>query len=50
MVHAYNLLPRNLPECDRIPLLDEPVLLALQPEAAWRRGAEAGLSDLADLC
>jgi hypothetical protein len=47
VVHAYNLLPRDLPECDRIPLLDEPVLLALHPEeaaprAAWRRARRSG--------
>jgi DNA-binding transcriptional LysR family regulator len=53
VVRAYHLLPRDLPECDRIPLLDEPVLLALHPDEAATRGlapgAEVGLTDVADL-
>jgi hypothetical protein len=53
VLHAYNLLPRDLPEWDRIPLLDEPVLLALHPDEAAARGlapgAEVGLTDVADL-
>jgi DNA-binding transcriptional LysR family regulator len=52
IVHAYSLLPRELPECDRLPLLDDPVLLALQPDDAAVRGlspaAPARLSDFAE--
>jgi DNA-binding transcriptional LysR family regulator len=42
VVHAYSLLPRDLPDCDRIPLLDDPVLLALHPDDAAERGLEPG--------
>lgn len=52
VVHAYSVLPRDLPECDRLPLLDDPVLLALHPgDAASHRlepGAPADLADFAD--
>lgn len=52
IVHAYSLLPRELPECDRIPLLDDPVLLALHPDVATAvgltPGAPARLSDFAE--
>lgn len=51
VVHAYSLLPRELPDRDRHHLLDEPVLLALHPEDAAARGlapgAAAELSDFA---
>lgn len=51
VVHAYSLLPRDLPDCDRMALLDDPVLLALHPADAAGRGLEpgapAGLADFA---
>jgi DNA-binding transcriptional LysR family regulator len=40
VVHAYTLLPRDLPACDAAHLLDDPVLLALHPADAARRGLE----------
>jgi DNA-binding transcriptional LysR family regulator len=53
VVHAYSLLPRALPEVDAAHLLDDPVLLALDPAEAARRGFAAGrpvrLADVADL-
>jgi DNA-binding transcriptional LysR family regulator len=52
VVHAYSLLPRNLPDCDRASLLDDPVLLALHPAKAEALGLHAGapvrLAELAD--
>lgn len=40
VVHAYTLLPRDLPACDAAHLLDDQVLLALHPADAARRGLE----------
>jgi DNA-binding transcriptional LysR family regulator len=52
VVHAYNLLPRNLPDCDRAHLLDDPVFLALHPAKAdaldLRDGSPVRLAELAD--
>lgn len=52
VVHAYSVLPRDLPDCTRLPLLDDPVLLALHPDEAATRGLTPGqpvaLADLAD--
>lgn len=43
LVHTYSLLPRELPAgCERRPLLDDPVLLALHPDEAARAGLVAG--------
>jgi DNA-binding transcriptional LysR family regulator len=42
VIHSYSLLPRELPACDRVHLLDDPVLLALHPEQAARAGLRAG--------
>jgi DNA-binding transcriptional LysR family regulator len=43
IVHAYSLLPRDLPPgCESQHLADEPVLLALHPDEAARRGLAAG--------
>ncbi|HEY3683297.1 MAG TPA: LysR substrate-binding domain-containing protein [Streptosporangiaceae bacterium] len=48
VVHAYTLLPRDLPPgCERRVLLEEPVLLAVRPDLAARYGLAAG--DPADL-
>jgi DNA-binding transcriptional LysR family regulator len=41
VVHAYTLLPRDLPACDAAHLLDDQVLLALHPADAARRGLKA---------
>jgi DNA-binding transcriptional LysR family regulator len=43
LVHAYSLLPRDLPPgCEQHRLMDDPVLLALPPALAARRGLEPG--------
>jgi DNA-binding transcriptional LysR family regulator len=43
IVHAYSLLPRDLPPgCEAHRLADEPVLLVLHPDEAARRGLAAG--------
>lgn len=42
IVHSYSLLPRELPACDRVHLLDDPVVLALHPEQARAAGLAAG--------
>lgn len=42
VVHAYTLLPRDLPACDAAHLLDDEVVLALHPADAARRGLEPG--------
>lgn len=43
IVHAYSLLPRDLPPgCEAHRLADEPVLLAVHPDEAARRGLAAG--------
>ena len=43
VVHAYTLLPRDLPPgCESHRLLEEPVHLALHPRRASRHGLEAG--------
>jgi DNA-binding transcriptional LysR family regulator len=42
VVHSYSLLPRELPACDRVHLLDDPVLLVLHPDQASRAGLRAG--------
>lgn len=43
IVHAYSLLPRDLPPgCEARRLADEPVLLAVHPDEAARRGLAAG--------
>ncbi|GAB2831521.1 LysR family transcriptional regulator [Actinoallomurus bryophytorum] len=42
VVHAYTLLPRDLPACDATHLLDDQVVLALHPADAARRGLETG--------
>jgi DNA-binding transcriptional LysR family regulator len=49
VAHAYTLLPRELPAgCERHPLLDDPVLLALHPATAGERGLAPGAgADLA---
>jgi DNA-binding transcriptional LysR family regulator len=49
LAHAYTLLPRELPAgCERHPLLDDPVLLALHPATAEERGLTPGATaDLA---
>lgn len=50
IVHAYSLLPRDLPPgCESQRLIDEPVLLALHPDEAARHGLAAGEpADLAE--
>lgn len=49
VVHAYSLVPRDLPNgCERHHLMDEPVLLALSPDRAARHDLAPGQSaDLA---
>lgn len=51
VVHAYSLLPRDVPPgCEQRRLLDDPVLLAISPELAARHGltGAASSADLAD--
>jgi DNA-binding transcriptional LysR family regulator len=50
VVHAYSLLPRDLPPgCEQHRLLDDPVLFAVHPEQAARHGLAPGRAvDLAD--
>jgi DNA-binding transcriptional LysR family regulator len=42
VVHDYSVLPRDLPDCDKHHLLDDPVLLALRPRDAVAHGLEPG--------
>ncbi|MGW1729118.1 LysR family transcriptional regulator [Streptomyces sp. NPDC002306] len=51
VVHGYTILPRDFPTgCEQTTLLDEPVLLALHPDHAARRGIAPGETvDLARL-
>lgn len=43
VVHAYSLLPRDLPPgCEQQHLADDPVLLAMHPRAAAERGLAPG--------
>lgn len=43
VVHAYSLLPRDLPPgCERYHLADDPVLLAMHPSTSARRGLAPG--------
>ena len=45
VVHAYSLLPRDLPPgCEQHRLMDDPVLLALHPRLAARNGLATGQS------